>query len=567
MKLPSWLKRRQDSTQRPLTSNGVDDVELPPETPLPWDQIITLLIVRITEPINFTMILPFMYFMVKDFNVAEDPKDIAWYAGVLAASFSVCQTMTVMSWGSLSDRIGRRPVILMGMAGNFISFLLFGLSKSFWMAMVARCINGLLNGNVGVAKSIMGELTDNTNRSRGFAMLPLCWNLGAIIGPTIGGFLSQPAKQYPGIFGGIWLFETFPYLLPCMIGSSLSLFGIIYGYFNLKETLNSGDNVPALPAADQEQDTRTSTKNSSPSQAVSTRSSSTTLPSTSSTASPHVSPDTEETPLLESTTNSSSGALEQEPPKPPKKVDIFTPLVVKVLLTNLTFSLAFSISEEVYPIWAASDISVGGLGFNERMIGFSLAMVGFTVIYLQLFVYPNLERRKGCIWCYRRGLTLLIPYHVAIPFLSYIAGLAQTHASRSLGASMASFNTDSPAYFAMWGVLIVLLLLRMVGTVLCFTSINIILTNVAPSTSALGKLNGAQQLIASTMRMAGPILAGILWSTSIKHTWPFPFNSHLVWNFSAVLFFITILNSTRIPNTVNRFAAKDREDRLRRNGQ
>ena len=85
-----------------------------------------------------------------------------------------------MFWGSLSDHIGRRPVILIGLSGNFVSYLIFGLSKNFYMALIARSINGLLNGNVGVSKSIMGEVTDNTNRARAFALLPLGWNLGAI---------------------------------------------------------------------------------------------------------------------------------------------------------------------------------------------------------------------------------------------------------------------------------------------------------------------------------------------------------------------------------------------------
>ncbi|KAJ1677701.1 hypothetical protein EV182_005608, partial [Spiromyces aspiralis] len=394
-----------------------DEDELPPETPLPWDQLITLLIVRITEPINFTMIFPFMYFMVRDFGVAKDPKDISWYVGILASSFSVCQTITVVFWGSLSDRIGRRPVMLIGLIGNIFGFLLFGLSKNFATALVARCMVGLLNGNVGVAKSIMGELTDNTNRSRGFALLPLCWNLGAIIGPAIGGMLARPAEIYPGIFGGIWLFETFPYALPCMVGSALSVFGAVHCYLNLKETLHRPpspkdglaccDRLPGAARAH-------TAKGSYDTQESSTLASS--ADPTNRVASEAAQPGPHRYHLRDGGDKGGSGRPEGHgaqaaPPvsecdeaglanstaADPGSVSVFTPLVRKVLLLNCIFSLAFSISDEVYPVWAASETEIGGLGFDTRMISFSLGIIGFIVIYLQLYVYPKTERRRGSI--------------------------------------------------------------------------------------------------------------------------------------------------------------------------
>ncbi|KAJ2767046.1 hypothetical protein IWQ56_003479, partial [Coemansia nantahalensis] len=68
--------------------------------------------------------------MVAGLKVAKDPEDIALYAGMLFSSFSFCQTLTVMHWGRLSDRIGRRPVLLFGLTGYLVSFLLFGVSRS-----------------------------------------------------------------------------------------------------------------------------------------------------------------------------------------------------------------------------------------------------------------------------------------------------------------------------------------------------------------------------------------------------------------------------------------------------
>ncbi|KAJ2067306.1 hypothetical protein GGI16_009668, partial [Coemansia sp. S142-1] len=158
--------------------------------------------------------------MIEGFNIAESPKDIAFYASLLFTSFAIAQTLTIMYWSRLSDRIGRRPVLLMGLSGNLVSFLLFSVSTSFYMALGARSLNGLLAGNVAVIKSVLAEISDDTNRARMMALLPLVWNVGSVTGSAIGGIFADPARMFPGVFGGIKIFIMFPYLLPCLIGST-----------------------------------------------------------------------------------------------------------------------------------------------------------------------------------------------------------------------------------------------------------------------------------------------------------------------------------------------------------
>lgn len=88
----------------------------------------------------------------------------------------------MLQWSSLSDRVGRKPVLLVGLFGLSLSMISFGLSKSYGALVVSRCLAGLLNGNVGVIKSMMGELSDSTNIAQVMALMPVVWSTGATVG-------------------------------------------------------------------------------------------------------------------------------------------------------------------------------------------------------------------------------------------------------------------------------------------------------------------------------------------------------------------------------------------------
>ncbi|KAJ1796292.1 hypothetical protein LPJ59_003835 [Coemansia sp. RSA 2399] len=102
-----------------------------------------------------------------------------------------------MHWGILSDRIGRRPVLLAGLLGDLLTFVLFGLSKSFTWAVVVRCLNGFFTGGTIVIRPILAEISDDTNRARMMGMFPLIMHLGSMLGGAIGGLLADPVKNYP----------------------------------------------------------------------------------------------------------------------------------------------------------------------------------------------------------------------------------------------------------------------------------------------------------------------------------------------------------------------------------
>ena len=86
--------------------------------------------------------------MVKGFHIGSK-NDASFYCGILIASFSLAESITSMFWGTLSDRVGRKPVLLLGCFGTMLSLLVVGFSQNFAMALAGRIVGGLLNGNIG----------------------------------------------------------------------------------------------------------------------------------------------------------------------------------------------------------------------------------------------------------------------------------------------------------------------------------------------------------------------------------------------------------------------------------
>ena len=125
----------------------------------------TLALCRVAEPIALTSIFPYSWVMVKDFNIG-DKANASFYAGVLISAFALAESLTGMFWGGVSDRIGRKPVLLLGCAGTLLSLLIVGFAQSFWVALAGRALGGLLNGNIGVIQTMVGELVKKPEHER-----------------------------------------------------------------------------------------------------------------------------------------------------------------------------------------------------------------------------------------------------------------------------------------------------------------------------------------------------------------------------------------------------------------
>jgi len=152
-------------------------------TPLPWRQFSIILFLQLAEPLTSQVISPFTPQLIRDIGITNgDETRVGYYVGLMHSLFFATQTLTVLHWSRLSDHIGRKPVILTGLFGLSISMYCFGLSRTFTGLVLSRALNGALNGNIGVIKSMMIEITDSTNLAQAYAYMPIAWSSGGTLG-------------------------------------------------------------------------------------------------------------------------------------------------------------------------------------------------------------------------------------------------------------------------------------------------------------------------------------------------------------------------------------------------
>jgi multidrug resistance protein len=166
--------------------------------------------------IGFGIVLPLLPFYAKDFGAS--PAII----GLLVAIHPAMQFLFGPIWGRLSDRIGRRPILLLGLVGSGLSYMIFGLATSLTWLFASRIMQGIAGANIPVAQAYIADSTDASNRTRGMGLVGVAFGLGFIAGPAIGGVLVNFGYAVPGLFA-----------------AALSLGNAAAAYFYLPESLSA----------------------------------------------------------------------------------------------------------------------------------------------------------------------------------------------------------------------------------------------------------------------------------------------------------------------------------------
>ncbi len=165
-------------------------------------------------------------------------KKTVLFGGLLSTLYSLLQFIFSPIWGALSDRLGRRRILTITLAGNALSYLLWIFAAQFWLVVVTRLISGMMAGNIAVASAAAADITDEKERTKGMAVVGIAIGLGFVFGPVIGGLASSVQFAQP-VAAGVTVptFGLNPFSVPAAIAASLAMINFLLVVKFFPETL------------------------------------------------------------------------------------------------------------------------------------------------------------------------------------------------------------------------------------------------------------------------------------------------------------------------------------------
>jgi predicted MFS family arabinose efflux permease len=151
-----------------------------------------LFLIVFIDLLGFGMVIPVMPLYAEKLGASE-----AW-TGLLSTGYSAMQFVFAPIWGRLSDRVGRRPVLLASIAMTAVAFAMYGMAATFGVLLVSRLFAGAATANIAIAQAYVADVTPPEGRAKGMGIIGAAFGLGFVLGPAIGGLLSQRALSTPG---------------------------------------------------------------------------------------------------------------------------------------------------------------------------------------------------------------------------------------------------------------------------------------------------------------------------------------------------------------------------------
>ncbi|KAI8231785.1 hypothetical protein K4K55_006051 [Colletotrichum sp. SAR 10_96] len=466
----------------------------PTKPKLPAKQLAILAVARFAEPLALTSVFPYLPEMIKSFGVEQN--DVARWAGITSAVFSLAQSCTAVPWGRASDRFGRKPTIIVGLLSTMVFFVIWGMSTSLPMAITVRAILGSGNGNVGIIRTMVAEMVPEKElQPRAFSIMPLVWSVGSIFGPAFGGFFAKPADRFPSIFGDSWFFTTYPFALPNLLAAVFFLLSVTNATLFLKETLESKRHEPDWGLTLGERLTRPFRRTRHYHRA-NTRARRTSFVDGEATA-----------PLVPTKLNPPAHPLEdnKQPLEAPSMKEVFTAQTTINLICYTFLALHSVAYDQVLPVFLNYPVVEhtpenthlpfqfsGGFGLGSDRIGTIFTIYGITCGVIQFFVFPPLCNYFGVLRCFRAcALTFPVVY-ILTPFTVL-------------------FETT----FSRYAALMVVMFTKAFAVIIGFPCMTILLTNSASSLRILGTLNGFATMFSGFGRAFGPAAAGAAFSWGV----------------------------------------------------
>lgn len=179
--------------------------------------LFVLLLTVFIDMVGFGIIIPFMPFWAEHFDASPA------LVTLLFSTYSGVGFVFSFLWGWVSDRCGRKPVLMLALMGSAASFAWLAMADALWMLFAARALGGVFGANIPVAQAYIADITPPERRSQGLGMMGAAFGLGFVLGPAIGGILAGPDAANPD-------FRT-----PLFVASGVSFFALIVGLLFLPE--------------------------------------------------------------------------------------------------------------------------------------------------------------------------------------------------------------------------------------------------------------------------------------------------------------------------------------------
>lgn len=176
---------------------------------------------------GFSIISPVIPFLVKPY--ISNPSEQAIFVTLLTSVYAVCVFFSAPGLGALSDRYGRRPILLVCLLGSAIGYLVFGIGGALWVLFAGRIIDGITGGNISTIFAYFADITPREQRTKYFGWISAVAGVGTVLGPTIGGILAK-----------------FGYSVPFYFGAIITLFNFVYGIFYMPESLDKNNRLKKI---------------------------------------------------------------------------------------------------------------------------------------------------------------------------------------------------------------------------------------------------------------------------------------------------------------------------------
>ncbi|KAF7358437.1 MFS domain-containing protein [Mycena venus] len=427
-------------------------------TPIPKFQLFILLLIQFAEPVTALVIYPFVVQFVRDTGITGgDEARTGFYAGLLESSFFVAEGLAVYQVGRLSDIYGRRPVLLLGPLGLALAMLGFGLSQTFWMLLGFRCMQGAFNGNIGVAKTVMSEISDPSNAADVFSFIQLMWSVGATTSPFMGGVLANAATKWPDTLGKIKVLRTHPYFLPCAAAACIAFGSFAFAFVGLRETL------PSAVARAQKRQREA---------------------------------ETERSPLLpRDETTTDTGQLDVVVPT--LRALLTRPVCIAVLNHGM-FCFCDMAYSSLVPLVYATPIALGGLGLKPYDIGRIMGLCGIFNAIVQVFLGGRVIRYFGPRRIFTAAFCALALMFSAYPLLNILALRAGRVDAAVIAVLVGQLSCSCVLYFG-------------------YAATTLFIMDSAPTRTTVGSVNGLAQMASTIVRSVAPSIASSFFALSVEH--------------------------------------------------